>query len=277
MSDYMERFQSIANPSAEIEEHFVVNGREIVGEYKHIVVKGDKNSNTIYITMNDTYDGKSLSSKKIEIPYTTPDGYTDIAQPGVTISGSTIRLAWLLEENVARVSGEVEFSILVTSTDYEWKTLSTTFTVEKGHSTLGTEVPAPERNWVSEVKEASSKAVETANNTAKQGAELLTALQNVLGTYIVTEYVEGLTSGMNINVLFPVNVSSWSVWLSGKKISGELKTDEAFVSASELFGNDDITVKLTTEKFIIVTTAMFSRRQNPASWGTLQFVEFESI
>ena len=274
---YMAELQSILTPSAEIEEHFIVNGREIVGEYEHIVVEGDENSNTIYITMNDTFDGKKLSSKKIEIPYTTPDGYTDIATPEVTTSGSTIRLAWLLDATVARLPGKVEFSILVTSAGYEWKTLSTTFTVEKGHSTLGTDIPAPERNWVAEVQEQTKAAVETANKTAKQGAELLLRLQNVIGSFMVTEYVEGLTSGMKINLLYPVNVSTWSVWIAGKKISGELKAGDAFVSASELFGNDDITVKLNTEKFVIVTTAVFVQRHDMASWGTLQFAEIESI
>lgn len=274
---YIEELQNILTPSAEIEEHFIVNGREIVGEYKHIVIKGDKNSNTIYITMNDTFDGIKLSSKKIEIPYTTPDGYTDKAEPKITVSGSTIRLVWLLDENVARVSGEVEFSILVTSEAYEWKTLSAKFTVENGHSTLGTDIPTPERDWVKKVEDDSSNAHEIAQKTSEKAAELLKTLNAVFGLCVVTEYVESITSGMNISLLYPLPINGWSVWLADKKVSGELKLDEAFVSASELFGNDDITVKLHNSKFDIVTTATFIKRQESASWGTLQFVNIKNV
>lgn len=156
MSDYMAKLQSILTPSEEVEEHFIVNGREIVGEYKHIIVEGDENSNTIYITMNDTFDGQQLYPKNIEIRYTTPDGYVGYDKPKITHSGSVIRMAWLLDGNVSRTHGKVEFSIWVTSESYEWKTLSTSFNVEKKQEAFGAEAPPPERDWVRKVIEAAN-------------------------------------------------------------------------------------------------------------------------
>ncbi len=102
-------------------------------------------------------------------------------------------------------------------------------------------------------------------------------LDAIFGHCMVTEILSGLTSGMNISLEYPLNFSTWSVWLADTKISGDLKPNETFVSASELFGSEDITVRINTEKFVVVAIAVFVNRHKKASWGTLQFVGIENI
>lgn len=274
MSDYMAKLQSIISPSEEIEEHYIVNGREIVGEYKHIVVAGDMNSNTIYITMNTTYDGVDRSEKKIEIIFTTPDGYTGIREPKVTVSGSTMRLAWKLEKEEARLPGTIEFSIRITSDNYEWKTLSATFEVEKAHSVLSTDIPEIERDWVSKCLENSESALTLSTNNANSIAFLSAKIQSIFATCAIENKIAGITVGMTVSGLFPFKTFSWSVHLDEKVLASGLGPEDEFVTAPVILQNEGIIVKFQTGNAEIVTELEIINQIGNTAWGILNFIKF---
>lgn len=270
---YIEEYNAIV--TEEIQEEFAINGRKIEGTYEHIVVSGDDSSNTVYFSMNETFDGVALDEKDFKILYKTPDGYTDIADPvEFLVSGGKIRFGWLLTGTVTRIPGVVEFAIRITSNGYIWNTLPATLTVEEGFSMSGSEIPELERDWVENCLETSKSALTLATNNANSIAFLSAKIQSIFATFAIENKIAGITVGMTVSGLFPLKFDSWSVHLDDKVLASALGPEDEFVTAPVMLQNEGIIVKFQTGTVEIVTELEIINKSGNTAWGILKFIEF---
>ena len=103
-------------------------------------------------------------------------------------------------------------------------------------------------------------------------------VKNVFGTCFISDFVSGLTVGMVISLKFPLAFKYWSVWLGNTLLTkSALSEADTFITAPTIFDNDNISVKLHTDKYNVVTSVKLLHRTDVASWGTLQYEKIELI
>ena len=278
--DY-EYFEEVLIPSEE-QEHFIIKGKEIIGDYENVIVTGDKSSNKLWFTMRDSFDGEPLHDKTFKIWFSTPDGFVDSDEPAEIIHNEDkeqIRFCWQLEAKHSRVEGKITFALEITDdTGYEWNTKEAELTVEKGFIKNGT-VPPIERGWVNQCITDSAEAITLAKATASQTANLTAKVNSIFASFAVSDYIKGITVGMVISPLFPVKFNTWSVHRGETELASGLNPTAAFITPSAIFKQQDdetITVKFHTDKITIVTELEIVNQYDTSIWGVLEFTEFVS-
>lgn len=66
------------------------------------------------------------------------------------------------------------------------------------------------------------------------------------GRWSLTPYIDGVSAGLKISLLYPIDYTVWRVWLEDKDISGELQPNNSFITAPLIF-EDATKVKITLE------------------------------
>lgn len=112
---------------------FSVSSRSVsLGSY--IIVIGDNNAQVITFEMNKYQEGINLSDMNFEINYIRPNLSTgtvtkDNGLINFKISTDKIRFSWLIGSDVTLYTGELNFIIKVTDSNYQYKTLTNTLTI----------------------------------------------------------------------------------------------------------------------------------------------------
>jgi len=176
-----------------VDEH-----KNIIVNNKQINITREINSQYIPFMMDRYYDGFDLTTTSIFIHFRNKDGYEDMASPiNVYYSEDKIKFAWLVDERVTAIAGNVEFEIQCIGTNskgyqYVWMT-KPNGKLNVIESLSGNGIIEPDQSWtnafINQVTEYVGQAQQAAQDAASavdQAYGLVAQAQDAANTAVET-------------------------------------------------------------------------------------------